>query len=694
VVVYVAPEVEEEPEVTEEEEQQEEEQQEQEQQDEEQEEEEQQSEEQEQQEEPTTIRLVKHDCAPAIQTLDDFALLDSVSKLTTCPAITLPENSGADGAVASEPATFDFSFTVGDGEPQALADAEFNQAQICEEDLGADVDGDQATSTCFDASFYAVTVQGGPVTIAETTVPENHRFGTVELGADDTAGLSDIDTEAGQFAVDPAGDSEVTVHVYNFSPPRVNVVVHVCPETVVSGADFATKLQNCPAVTLATDVGPASVINGGQEVFDVVVSDANAAVRAIDTATFEDEHVCESDLQVDLDGDDGTDLCLSAYAYDNVARGSVTLTESPPVAHSLLSAEVAPTSDDPAPDLQDGVVSIDTSNDGDVTVHLFNIAAAPDEGEGNGTDGGSDTGENGTSGNSSGGNAGGGSGGSDDDDDGGNTGGNNGGDDDDDDGGGNTGGNSTGGSNNTGGDTGSDDDDDDETSNSGGGGGNNTGGGNTGGGDNGGGDNGGGDGSNNGAENTDRGTGSVAITMLYCLGDSEFTAIEVLAPGQQVDPYSFGDDTCLQDGNEFQITEFSRNDLAPFDIGFDGFEQIDGLPVTEGEAPHLITDTWSGTWMPFEIARDTVTQIVVLFYEVDDFYEDDFYEDEGDDYSYEDEEDAYSDAEEAVDSGDDLPTTGVAMADGGPNGGIVLLLGMAGFLVLGGAYRLRRAGNQ
>jgi hypothetical protein len=46
-----------------------------------------------------------------------------------------------------------------------------------------------------------------------------------------------------------------------------------------------------------------------------------------------------------------------------------------------------------------------------------------------------------------------------------------------------------------------------------------------------------------------------------------------------------------------------------------------------------------------------------------------------------------------VTDGSELPDTGIGPLSR-PDGGMVLLLGMAGFLVLGGAYRFRRSPNR
>jgi hypothetical protein len=579
----------------------------------------------------TTIRLVKHDCAPSIQTADDFQKLDQIGKLTTCPVITRPDNAGPDGAIHGDSAAFDFSFDTGDGDPQTLANATFTAAQVCESDLGLDADGDPNVDLCFDASDYAVTVGGGPITITETTPPKKHRFGAVELpDRDDAAALASVDEEAGQFVIDPSqagsGDGELVVHVYNFSPRRVSVVLHACPDTVTNLddftalGDFTAQLQECPTITLDGDDSPAGAVTGGHAVFDVSVTDAGDVEQTIADATFVPLQVCESDLHVDLDQDASTDLCLdeSAYAYDEVAEGTVTVTETAlPADRAFGAVEVAPDSGDAAidPDKVDaanGTVTLDTTGDGEVTLHIFNFVAA----QGGDTSGGGDNsgGENNTGG----------------------------GDDGSDTGGGNSGGD-------TGGDTG--------------------------------------DGSDIGGDSG--GTGYVDIYQLYCLGSEEATYIEVLDPGQIVDPYSFGDDTCIEDANEFQITEFSQTDLEPFDVGYDGYEELE-LPATTGKNPHLITETWSGVTEAFAVEEGTVTEIVVLVYEYDEYADDYGYEDN----SYGDETD--TGGVEDVVSGDDLPDTGIAVMAGatGLDGGFVLLLGMSGMLVLGGAYRLRRAGSR
>jgi len=576
----------------------------------------------------TTIRLIKHDCVPSIQTKSDFDALESNARLVACPAIVRPDETGSDGAVAGDPADFDFSFVVGEDEPLTLAGVAPTPDQICEDadELNTDVDGDGALSTCFDASYYAVTIQGGPVTITETTVPEKHRFGAADLPDENDAlalVADSIDDDAGHFAVDPSldasGDGVLVVHVYNFSPPRVAVVVRSCPDGVKVTADLATDLEDCPAIT-----------QDGTPGLDVTLKDKDGQEQAIANAPFEEKLVCDGDQ------------CLAGYAFDGVAQGSVTVKETAPdglifdsavVESDSLTADVEPV----ALKVKDGVVTLDTTDDGNVTVHLFNVAA-PDSGGGGDTGG--DTGGNGTTGNST---------------------------------GGDSGGNETSG-NNTGGDTGGGGDDD---------GGSNTGGG---------GDHTGGDGSANGNDGESSGvTGSVEIYMLYCLADSDYLDMEVLDPGQEVDPYSFGDDTCLQDVNEFQITLHSRDDLDPFDVGYDGYELVGGLPVTAGDDPHLITDTLSGTSVPFEVEADTVTEVVVLVWECcpgGDFTDED-YSNQGEFY-YPADEDQFANDEEAVQDGEDLPDTGTAMASSGSDGTVLLLFGLGCFFALGGAYRFRR----
>lgn len=613
----------------------------------------------------TTIHLIKHDCAPSIQTAADFAALDDNGKLTACPVITREGNNGPDGAVNGGHAGFDFSFAVAGGETLTLAgNATFTPAQVCEADLGTDVDGDGNLNTCFDASDYAVTVSGGPVTITETKVPVKHRFGAVVLpDAQDAAALDakSVDVAAGTFVVDPSldtsGDGKLVIHVYNFASPRVSVVVHNCPDTIKKTADFnalgdfAGKLKGCPAIAAADYAGVGITVTG---------NDSQAQTLA--DATLVDKLVCESDP---------ANLCLAGYAFDGVQQGNVTVTETPPADHKLGWAIAGPVSatGNPTPiklKVKSGVASLATTEYGDVTVHLFNLLSAAGNNQGgNGTGGGNDSGGNTTGGNNSDGNT---------------TGANN-------SDGNTTSGNSTGG-NDTGGNTS---------------GSNNTGGNTTGGGQ--------GNGDGSGVGGTGGGTGSLAVYTLYCLTSSQSTDIKVFAPGQQVDPHSLGDDTCIEDTNEYQISEFGRNDLAPFQVDSTGFAQIDGLPATDGQSHHLISDTFSGTSAPFTIAPGKTTEVVVLIWEADTssgvssgdstggYSTDPSVTDPSvtdpsavDPYATDGLVDPSLDNAgdvSAVDSGQGLPDTGVGPISR-PNDDMVLLLGLAGFFVLGGAYRLRR----
>ncbi|HEY7030940.1 MAG TPA: hypothetical protein VH482_06425, partial [Thermomicrobiales bacterium] len=359
----------------------------------------------------TTIHLIKHDCAPSIQTADDFAALTADDKWTVCPVITLDGNDGPNGAIGGGHASFDFSFAVDGGDSQTLVgNATFTPAQMCESDaaIGKDVDGDGEQNTCFDASDYAVTIQGGPVTVSETTVPDSHRFGAVELpDANDAAALdpNSVDVAVGQFVVDPtldtSGDGSLVVHVYNFSPPRVTIVVHDCPDSVKNAGDFAdlgdfpAKLKGCPVVTRNDDDGPIDGADGAHADVRVTVTDSDATEHVISHANFVPAQVCESDLGVDLDGDNSTDLCLdvSGYAYDDVALGDVTVTETKfPDGYGLGAAETDPVGDAPPSnvDAENGVVTLDTSTDGEVTLHLFNFATQ--KGGGDGGNSGGDTG--------------------------------------------------------------------------------------------------------------------------------------------------------------------------------------------------------------------------------------------------------------------------------------------------------------
>lgn len=598
----------------------------------------------------TTIRIIKHVCDPTVLTSEfaDPAFTDE-QKLLECPVITLPADAPApDDVIRGEAAEFDFTLDDADDDgdtPLTLStDGVPATDQFCEEDVPIDVDGDDSVNTCFDNSGYDLAAVPGTTIAAVETPPAHQQLGAVVVDAADPDAAATLGDDPNTFTIEPGGDTEVTVHVYNFSFERLNVIVHNCDDTVEDISTFGDiptfdeQLLACPAVTLDGDTGPDNVATDGTSDFELQVTDAEGADQT--GGTFDDAVACEDTLGVDLDEGNADNLCLPGYVFDDVAQGNpVTIIETPDPDYDFGTALITPDSGDPTLTVEpnDWTVTFDTTDDGFVTVHIFNFLIPGDD----------------------------------------NTGGNN-------TGGNNTGGNNTGG-NNTGGDDvydcsdfdyqedaqdvldedPSDPNDLDPDGN-------------------------GwacedlpnyGDGSNNGEE----GTGWVVAYTLYCLSSSEYVDVVAGAPGEDIDPYAYGDDTCIPDGNEIQITTPEGNDMDPVSMDSSGMTGQIPLESNGNAGPYWLTDTFSGVYGEFDIAPDQTTEVVVLVWEYDGGDEEDYPED--------DEEYYPDDAEEAITSGEDLPDTGTG-ATAASNPAMIALLGFGScLLLLGGAYQLRR-GNR
>jgi hypothetical protein len=113
----------------------------------------------------------------------------------------------------------------------------------------------------------------------------------------------------------------------------------------------------------------------------------------------------------------------------------------------------------------------------------------------------------------------------------------------------------------------------------------------------------------------------VQVLKLWCLGGT-YTTARVLPPGQSAGPGDLGDSTCFAGEASFQIDLFGTQPQPQFSVGGDGMEVFNGLPVTDGGAPHVITELFSGVSASFEIAGGTVTRVIFLNYEEEDLIED------------------------------------------------------------------------
>ncbi len=327
------------------------------------------------------LLFVAHACKPDVQSVDQlYALGGLTDRLNACPAFTLPGFPAPGGAVTGGELAFDFTLAPATGDAQTLTgNGAFLPDALCESAVGP-LDNDPTNDRCVSTSGFSFQLPEGSITLTQTLIPDTMRYVAAETDSDADAGIiTGSDPGAGYLGLDTSlrGTDQPVVHLYYLNPPRVNVLVHLCGPEIASPDDLAAlggvaaQLLTCPAV--------ARVAEGGPVDFGVTVTDNTWGPRGLDAALFDPTVICEAELG-DWNGDGSDNACVDAptYRFDQTAMGYVT------VAHDFLPAGYAfagAASDDSGVisgvDLVSGVVTLDTSYDGDVTIHLFDIPASP-----------------------------------------------------------------------------------------------------------------------------------------------------------------------------------------------------------------------------------------------------------------------------------------------------------------------------
>jgi hypothetical protein len=328
----------------------------------------------------TGLTVVAHSCKPEIQSVDQLWGLGGVTdRLNACPAMTLPGYPSPGGTVNGGEHSFDFTLSPTAGEAQSLSgNGTFMSDSFCESGVGA-LDNDPTNDRCVSNSGFAFELPDGPATMTLTVVPELMRYVAAETGSGADAGvITGSDSSAWYLGLDTTlrGTEQPVIHLYFLNPPRVNVVMHLCgneigsPDDLNSHGSLASQLLTCPAV--------ARMAEGGSADFGVSVSDATWGTRDLNSANFDPTVVCESDIG-DWNGNGGDNACVDAptYRFPQTALGyvSVALDYAPAgyVFGGANSADGVIT----GVDTGSWAISLDTTYDGDVTIHLFAIPAAP-----------------------------------------------------------------------------------------------------------------------------------------------------------------------------------------------------------------------------------------------------------------------------------------------------------------------------
>lgn len=328
-----------------------------------------------------SLLIVAHACKPDVQSVDQlFALGNRLDRWNACPAFTLPGFPAPGGAVSGGEFDFDFTLSPVSGDAQTLTgNGSFVPDAFCESAVGL-LDNDPTNDRCVSTSGFAFELPEGSITLTQTYIPETMHYVAAEMGDDADGGvLTNSDPAAGFLALDTSlrGTDQPVIHLYYLNPPRVNVVAHLCDPSIASSDDLAAlgslaaQLLACPATARAVD--------GGAVDFGVTVTDNNWGARGLESAFFDPTVICEADIG-DWDGDGADNVCLDAptYRFDQTAMGSVSVTQDfAPAGFVFGGANSKDAGTIVAVDLAVALVTLDTSYDGDVTLHLFDLVAIP-----------------------------------------------------------------------------------------------------------------------------------------------------------------------------------------------------------------------------------------------------------------------------------------------------------------------------
>jgi hypothetical protein len=323
------------------------------------------------------LTIVAHSCKPEIQSADQLWSIGNVTaRLDACPAMTLPGYPSPGGTANGGEQYFDFTLAPATDDAQTLTgNGAFISDAFCESAVGA-LDNDPTNDRCVSNSGFSFQLPEGPITLTQTAVPDLMRYVAAEAGSDADAGvITGSDPSSGYLGLDTSlrGSEQPVIHLFYLNPPRLNVIMHLCGGEISSSDDLnalgslAAQILTCPAT--------ARAVEGGSADFGITVSDGNWGARGFDSAVFDPTVTCESDIG-DWNGDGGDNACVDAptYRFDQTAQGYVAVTQDYlPAGYAFGGANNSDGGAITGVDPSTGSVSLDTSFDGDVTVHLFAI---------------------------------------------------------------------------------------------------------------------------------------------------------------------------------------------------------------------------------------------------------------------------------------------------------------------------------
>lgn len=343
-----------------------------------------------------SVKIVTHLCAQGIFEESDLTSLDWAERIVACPALVLPHNYGdvnADYVNANDPADplpydYTFAYEAADNPVSvAIADATFSDGSICEDVLG-NQNGVGNDNQCWDLSGYAVDdVESGSVTLTAGTLPPTYSFGDVSTNpeSNDEQAVVSVNSETGAIELDTTDDGEIELHLFALPVPieqQVRVIAHLCPEGISSRsafnalADHSERLITCPSIVLTGDTPSSGLTNGSRD-FTITVRGGDLTTQSIADVPFNQSLVCEADLPADINGSPNDNLCLdlSNYTVSNVVQGDVTVNATgAPTGNLYVGVSFDPGTDDADAYITagaSGTIKLNTTADGDVTLHVF-----------------------------------------------------------------------------------------------------------------------------------------------------------------------------------------------------------------------------------------------------------------------------------------------------------------------------------
>jgi len=105
--------------------------------------------------------------------------------------------------------------------------------------------------------------------------------------------------------------------------------------------------------------------------------------------------------------------------------------------------------------------------------------------------------------------------------------------------------------------------------------------------------------------------GTLTVVALYCLTSSG-TSVLALAPGAAASASDLGGSSCFAGDAAVQITFANGESMPALKLGRDGVESIQNIPATSGGL-HTLSEQLTGQSTSFEIDPGTVTRVIVKF---------------------------------------------------------------------------------